>query len=93
MYTKNSFLTMRSRSTFDNFEEKFKTDNYVSPVIKAQKREEEINMPMPVIILKSTFLDQNVGSVSRGMLIFGMSEFITSIGEKNILFSGSPQES
>ena len=74
MYTKNSFLTMRSRSTFDNFEEKFKTDNYVSPVIKAQKREEEINMPMPVIILMSPFLDQNVGSVSRGMLNFGMSE-------------------
>ena len=75
MYSKNLLLTMRSRSTFDNFAEKFKTDNYISPVIKAKNFEEEkLNMKMPVIILMSPFLDQNVGSVSRGMLNFGMSE-------------------
>ena len=33
-----------------------------------------LNVKMPVIILVSPYLDQNVGSVSRAMLNFGLHE-------------------
>ena len=69
-FAKSFSLTMRSRSTYHNFEEKFKGANYESPVTKAIEREYLTSTPMPVVILMSPFLDQNVGSVSRGMYVY-----------------------
>jgi tRNA(Leu) C34 or U34 (ribose-2'-O)-methylase TrmL len=42
------------------------------------------NIPMPVIILVNPFLDQNVGSVARAMLNFGLTELRVVSPECNV---------
>ena len=65
-----SAIRMRSSHTFEENKSLFEDENRISPY----KASTNSKVKMPVIILVNPFLDANVGSVSRNMLNFGLTD-------------------